>query len=123
MTEIANLIARTRQRDPEPAIALADLVEATLIPPQKTGGALRARRSRGGDSKGEERAKRNDALRDLAQLIGADLSLEQRAQEIIRKTGRYRPAPSDESGSAEAIIPLTKHLQDTMPDVRTRRTS
>jgi hypothetical protein len=49
----------------------------------------------------EKRVRRDAALRDLAQLIGADLSLEQRAAEIIVRARRYRPAPSDEQGGAE----------------------
>jgi hypothetical protein len=48
----------------------------------------------------EKRIRRDAALRDLAQLIGVDLSLEQRATEILAKASRYRPAPSDDQTSS-----------------------
>lgn len=56
---------------------------------------------RGGDRLPDRRRRRNEGLRDLAALLGADLSLEQRAAEVIAKAGRYRPAQLDASGSTE----------------------
>lgn len=92
--DLAALIERVRAAgDMAAALELAALIEATLV---------RAPRRRGGEPRwrAEARAKRDDALRDLAQLIGADLSLEQRATELSRRIGRYRAVPTDADGSA-----------------------
>lgn len=83
---------------PVRAIAVAgELIEAArrrLAAPVK-------RRSRGGDPWPEMRARRDEALRDLALLIAADLSLEQRAARVVDKAKRYCPTPADHSGNAE----------------------
>jgi hypothetical protein len=99
MTQIPEeLIARTRQGDPVAAAALADLAERQLlVAPAPT------RPQRGGEPawRTELRAQRDSALRELAQLVGADLSLEQCAAWLIRRITTYRPLPSDASGSVE----------------------
>ena len=47
------------------------------------------------------RAQRNSGMRDIAQLLGAELSLERKAQLVIAKSHRYQPSPSDLNGSPE----------------------
>lgn len=56
---------------------------------------------RGGDHKAAARAQRNSGMRDVAQLLGVELSLERQAQLVITKTLRYQPSPSDANGSPE----------------------
>jgi hypothetical protein len=58
-------------------------------------------RPRGGDHRSDKRARRDEALRDFATLLGADLSLEDRAAQIIGKVTRYRPTARDKQGSSE----------------------
>jgi len=72
-----------------------------LDPASPTHARTRDRR-RGGDPRSGRRRQRDDALCDVAALLGADLSLGQRAAEVIARARRYRPAPLDDStGSAE----------------------
>src|SRR5438270_50695 len=61
------------QRDPDAAIALADLVEAQ-----------QASRRRGGDPKADERTERDDTFRALARLLFADLPIERQARAVIQ---------------------------------------
>ena len=96
IADVAELIARVRQRDPNAAIALADLVEARSL--QSTDGV---RRRRGGDPKAAGRTERNEAVRALGALLSAELSLERQVREIICKVRRYRPAVGDENGDGE----------------------
>ena len=96
IADVAELIARTRQRDPDAAVALADLVEAQFLP--STDGV---RRRRGGDPKAARRTERNEAVRALGALLSTELSLERQAREIIRKLRRYRPAVGDENRDGE----------------------
>jgi hypothetical protein len=108
---LADLIARARQHDPDAVLALADLVEASL---GHLGHAL-PRRRRGGDPMEEKRVRRDAALRDLARLISADLSLEQRAAEIIVRARRYRPAPSDDQASSAERRVLHRIAETGLP--------
>jgi hypothetical protein len=87
VTDIAHLIARARLHDPEAALELADLVEARLV-----GGSSLCR---GGDSKADDRAERNDAIRALAGRLDSRLSRSQRAAIIADKINRYRLSPND----------------------------
>src|SRR5580704_12537890 len=57
-------------------------------------------RPRGGDHRSDKRARRDEALRDFATLLGADLSLEDRAAQFIGKVTRYRPTARDKQGSS-----------------------
>ena len=56
---------------------------------------------RGGDPRRHKRAERDNALRALDALLGADLPLEQRARQIIFRVGRYHPTGSDKQASEE----------------------
>lgn len=58
-------------------------------------------RRRGGDPRPDKRARRDEALRDLARLIGADLSLQQQAVAVIRKAARYQATAADAHGTGE----------------------
>ena len=86
MTDVALLIARARQHDPEAALALADLVEQTLL-----------RRRRGGDRQADCRRRRDEALRALARLTGEDGSAERQARDLAQRLARYRPMPGETS--------------------------
>ena len=87
--DIAALIARARQRDPEAAQALADLVEhAVMTPAQRVSTAFRLKR-RGGDKDAERRSERDNALRALARLLYPDLPLEQQSRALFEKAERY----------------------------------
>jgi hypothetical protein len=101
--DIGELIIRARQHDPDAAVALADLVEGALADPGRRVSAAFKIRHKGGEAKSraDRRGLRDEALRELAELTGADLLLEQQAQEILRKTRRYRSAPADPTGSTE----------------------
>ena len=66
--ELAGLLARARARDSEAIEALADLVEAQLLPTTA--------RPRGGDPHAAERAQRDAALRQLAALVDADMPVD-----------------------------------------------
>jgi len=103
VTDLAALIARVREAGDPDAAQLAAIVEQVLATPDKrVGAAFRVRRKGGEPRRRTERREARDcAIRDLAQTIGSDLSLEERAQEIIQRASRYRPAPCDASGSAE----------------------
>jgi hypothetical protein len=108
MTDIAitNLIERIRDGDTDAALELADVVEAATRTPDRRVGAALMPKSRGGEPRwrAQQRSIRDDGFRDLAELVGTDLSLEQRAQEVIRKVTRYRPTPTDQSGSPERRV-------------------
>lgn len=56
---------------------------------------------RGGDASHHQRIRRDEALRDLARFIGAELSFEQQAARIVAKAQRYQPASDDGHGGAE----------------------
>ena len=81
--------------------AALDALAAEASDAQTAVDAHAGARRRGGDPKAAERAERDAALRNLAQLLTADLSLEARAARVISKVSRYRPAPGDETGAAE----------------------
>jgi hypothetical protein len=83
--DIAVLLARVRQRDPEAVEVLARLVEARLL--------RAAPRPRGGDQRAAERAQRDAALRRLAVLIGADMPMERFARDLAARLKRFRPMP------------------------------
>lgn len=87
---IGELIARARQRDPEAAAALAALVEDVIANPGRRVGAAFRLSARGGEPgwRVRRRAKRDNALRALAQLY-ADLPLEQQARLLIQKAERF----------------------------------
>ena len=85
MTDVALLIARARQHDPEAARALADLVEERLL------------RRRGGDRQSDHRRRRDEAIRALARLTGNDRSVERQARDLAQRLARYRPMPGETS--------------------------
>jgi hypothetical protein len=51
-----------------------------------------APRPRGGDMRSAERARRDEALRQLAAIIGADVPAERFARDLAGRLARYRPA-------------------------------
>ena len=96
------------RRDAARQLAEADHLDAgLLILLGNVGAALVAleldhqKHKRGGDRRAQERGWRDNGMCDLAQLLGADLSLERKAQLIITKSCHYRPSPSDADGSPE----------------------
>jgi hypothetical protein len=99
MSDITTLIARVRNGDPVAASALADLVECDLFRAGfgVTSGTEAPSRRRGGDKLAGTRAVRNEGIRDFAALLGSDLLLEQRAQQVIREFARFRPNATDEN--------------------------
>lgn len=84
--DIADLLDRVRAGDIDAGRALADVVERQL---------QRNLRRPGGDQSAAVRADRNDALREFAALLGNDLSLSRRAEEVVSRVSRYRPLPDD----------------------------
>ena len=93
MTDLAELISRARQRDPEAAAALADLVEiAVATPDRRIGAAFRLKR-RGGDPRTEQRRQRDEAICALARLTGNGKPIERQARDIAQRLDRYRPIP------------------------------
>jgi hypothetical protein len=100
---IAELIARTRGGDPAAASALADLVETRLV--ELEARAQGSQRHRGGEPawRARQRIERDSALRDLAQLLGADLSLDQQAALLISKITRYCPMPEESIAERRAV--------------------
>ena len=85
MIDLADLLARARQHDPEAARALADLVEERLL------------RRRGGDRQADHRRRRDEAIRALARLTGNDRSVERQARDLAQRLARYRPMPGETS--------------------------
>jgi hypothetical protein len=59
---------------------------------------------RGGDRRGGNRTARNLAIREYAELLGSDLSLEGKAKTIIAKHARYSPMPGDASRGGERQV-------------------
>jgi delta 1-pyrroline-5-carboxylate dehydrogenase len=108
--DIANLIERARERDPVAAAELAEIVERAIEhPEQRVGAALGLRRRKGGEPawRAARRTERDGALRELAQLIGTDLSLEECADMIVRKATRYLAAPhcpADGDGAERGVL-------------------
>ena len=89
--DLAALIERARQRDPDAAAALADLVEHVIAVPDRRVAAAFGMGRRGGVTKtyAERLAKRNRTLRTLAALLFDDgTPIEQRARELIRRVDR-----------------------------------
>jgi hypothetical protein len=86
MINLTDLLARARQHDPEAALALADLVEQTLL-----------RQRRGGDRQADHRRRRDEALRALARLTGNDRSVERQARDLAQRLARYRPMAGETS--------------------------
>jgi len=76
--------------------ALRRLQRAPLSVPIHSRGS-----ARGGDAASVRRANRDNAIRDLARAISADLSLERQAEAVIRRACRYHPLPGDPNGPAE----------------------
>src|SRR5258708_15677460 len=94
--DIANLIERARQRDPDAAVALADLVEHVIAVPDRRVAAAFGMRRRGGVTKthAERLAKRNRTLPALAVLLFDDgIPIEQRARQLIRRVDPVITAP------------------------------
>jgi hypothetical protein len=60
--------------------------------------------SRGGDRRRGNRTARNLAIREYAELLGGELSLETKAREIIARAARYRPVSGDESRGGERQV-------------------
>lgn len=131
--EIAALIERVRKvGDPDAARELADLVEQAMAMPDKRVGAAFKIRRKGGEPRrrAERRVARDNAIRDLARAIGSDLSLEQQALAIVRRTSRYRAAPYDESGDGERqalrriadtglLVPGQRQVKRILSDMQT----
>ena len=90
-SDLAALIARTRQRDPVAALMLADLVESVVAIPQRRVGAAFQLKRRGGEPgwRASRRTQRDDAFRALARLLYAHLPIEQQARALVRKAERY----------------------------------
>jgi hypothetical protein len=85
--DISALIARARTRDEVAIEALAQLVETRLLR------ALPQRR--GGDPQAAARTRRDEALRRLATVIGADMPAERLARDLGARLARYRPTPAE----------------------------
>ena len=91
MTDLAELITRARQRDPEAAAALADLVEVAIRTPDRRVGAALQPKKRGGETewRAEQRAERNSGYRDLAVAeYGTALLTPKQAKALNRKVKR-----------------------------------
>src|SRR5215204_4045920 len=52
-------------------------------------------RCRGGDPHAEQRARRDDAIRSLARLIGNGSSASRQARELAMLLSRFRPMPNE----------------------------
>jgi hypothetical protein len=102
-TDIPTLLARARAHDPEAVEALADLIEAAVVDPERRVGAALGIGRHSGIS--AERAaliaERDDALRELASVIAPGLPFGEQAASIAQRAMRYRPATIDRGGSAE----------------------
>ena len=128
MSDLIELLERAREGDPGAAVALADFVENALADPVRTAfrigrraAALNCteRRSirdapanaprRGGDRRARLRAERDAGLRELASLLGANLSLTRRAEEIVARMTRYQLHPNDQDcGTRQTLHRLAK---------------
>jgi hypothetical protein len=82
--DIEALLGRARARDGAAIEALAQLVETRLL--------NAAPRRRGGDSQAAARTRRDEALRRLAAVIGADMPAERLARDLAGRLARFRPA-------------------------------
>jgi hypothetical protein len=122
-TDIAELIERVRQRNPDAATELAAVVErATANPDRRVGAAFKLRR-RGGEpqQRAMRRAERDDALRALACLIGAELSVERLVHAIHRKVHRHISAGAAEVSGAERNLLDRIAANSPVPGVRQLR--
>ena len=97
MTDIAVLLARARQHEPDAVAQLIELVEAVAAQPNRTvAEAFGLRRGRrGGDPRAARRARRDAALRALAKLTLEGGSAERQARLIADRVARYRPLPAE----------------------------
>ena len=84
MTDLAELLARARQRDPEAAAALADLVEIAVATPDRRIGAAFQLKRRGGDPRAEQRRRRDEAVCALHKLTGEDRPLDRLVEHVVR---------------------------------------
>jgi hypothetical protein len=119
-SDLLGLIARARQRDPEAAAALADLVAgAVATPDQRVSAAFRLKR-RGGDPRAEQRRRRDEAICALARLSGNGRPIEQQARDIAQRLDRYRPMPVETTPERR----LMKEIEDLgLPPIGQRRIS
>ena len=85
--DLAGLLARARDHNPDAVEALARLVETQLLPA--------APRPRGGDPHAAERAQRDAALRQLAVLVGPSVSTERLARTLAGRLARFQPMPAE----------------------------
>src|SRR5258708_22087683 len=113
--DIANLIERARQRDPDAAVALADLVEHVIAVPDRRVAAAFGMNRRGGVAKAhaERLAKRQRTLRALAAFLFDDgIPAEQRARELIRMGDRVLTAapPHTQRRAQSAAMSDARHL-------------
>src|SRR3954451_7008569 len=58
-----------------------------------SGHIAEAPRTRGGDHRAEERGRRNEAMRALADLLAPGVPIEASARAIVSRTSRYQPLP------------------------------
>jgi hypothetical protein len=124
MTDLADLLARARQRDPEAALALADLIEGAIAVPERRISAAFKLKPRGGVS--EHRAtlisERNAALRALAALFYGETPIERQAREVIREVNRYAAAArSGEMVNGRKRILLAQIIETGLPVPRLRQ--
>jgi uncharacterized protein (DUF924 family) len=115
ISDIAALIERARQHDPDAAVALADLVEHVIAAPDRRVAAAFGMNRRGGVAKAhaERLAKQNRTLRALAALLFHDgTPIEQRARELIRRVDRFITAtrPHERRRAEVAAMGDERHL-------------
>jgi hypothetical protein len=93
MTDLADLLARARQRDPEAAAALADLVEVAVATPGRRIGSVFRTKRRGGDPRAKQRQRRDEAICALHKLTGEGQRVEPWAREWAQRISRFQPLP------------------------------
>ena len=94
-TDIVDLCARARTREPAAVEALADWVEAQLLRAQP--------RRRGGDPWATERAQRDAALRRLAAMMNTDMPAQRLARVLTSRLARYRPRPAERAPARQLM--------------------
>ena len=98
MSYIRDLLAEARGGDPIAVDELADFVEHVLEQPNRRVGTAFGLTRRGQSMEAAQQIQERDArLLDYAELLGGDLSLEQRAATMVSRLRRYSPAEDEVS--------------------------
>ena len=98
MSYIRDLLEEVRRGDPIAADELADFVEYVLEQPNRRVGTAFGLTRRGQSTEAAQQIQERDArLLDYAELLGGDLSLEQRAATMVSRLRRYIPAEDEVS--------------------------